>query len=71
MTKAQVKQTIYSGNLLDCTEQEYHNAVRRYLHECCSEYIDHDVWRASTALRELKRLDRMYPAATDSAGCGP
>jgi len=61
LTKEEVKQTIYKGDLIDCTSEEYHLAIRRYLHECAAAFLDADDHvRAQIALSEVARLDRIF-----------
>lgn len=61
MTKQEIKQKIYTGNLVQCKSDEYKTNVRRYLQEVAGEFIDaNDVLRASIALNEVKRLDTKF-----------
>ena len=64
MDKNQVKQAVMSGNLIDCTQEEYQNCVRRYLQEFAGESVDNgQTIYTMIALNEVKRLDKKFEAA--------
>ena len=61
MTKQDVANAVHQESLVVCTEKEYLNRVRRYLHEYAGECIDNDdSLRAVIALNEVKRLDHKF-----------
>ena len=69
MNKNQVKQAVMSGNLIDCTQEEYQNFVRRYLQEFAGESIDNNqIIYTTISLSEVKRLDEKFEAAEQNAG---
>lgn len=64
MTRKDVMIAVRRGNPIDCTAEEYHNRVRRYLHEVAGTFIDYgDGIRAQIALSEIQRLDRKFEPA--------
>lgn len=61
MTKEEIKQALYNGDLIKCTKEEYSLTVRRYIQECAAFFIDHNVHIcAKIALNEVRRLDKRF-----------
>ena len=60
MDKNMVKQTLMTGNIVQCSRGEY-LSVRRYLQEFAAESIDGgQTIYATIALNEVKRLDKKF-----------
>ena len=60
MNKSQVKQLVMSGNLVECSQEEYPD-VRRYLQEFAGESVDNgQIIYTQIALNEVRRLDAKF-----------
>jgi hypothetical protein len=66
MNKEQVKAKVTSGNLIDCSAEEYTD-VRRYLQEFAGESVDNgQIIYTQIALNEVARLDKKFAAVEHS-----
>lgn len=66
LTKSGVKNAVYQGSHISCTEAEYHEGVRGWLQEAAGEFIDGgDGVRAQIALMEVRRLDGEFAAPSN------
>ena len=66
MNKQQVKTSVMTGNLVNCSAEEYPD-VRRYLQEFAGESVDSgQIIYTQIALNEVARLDKKFAAVEHS-----
>lgn len=71
MRKSKILDAIYTGKLVDVTEEEYRAWARSAIQDEAGKWVDAgDGLRAQIALREVERLDRLYPPFPPEAAEG-
>lgn len=61
MKREEVKSRVHNGQMVDCTKDEYQDAIRDALQDAAGEFVDiGDGIRAQIALMEVKRLDEKF-----------
>lgn len=61
MNAREAVNAVYQGDLVDCTQEDYHKTVRHALQDFAGKSIDRgDAVRAQIAYMEVKRLDGIH-----------
>lgn len=65
MSKQDIEASVYVGDPIDCTADDYVHFVRGELQRVAGKFIDTgDGMRAQIALMEVRRLDRKFSEPT-------